>query len=71
MKELLWVVEAKFVDCSWGICDFGLEKYATTYYTEALKLMNEQQKFVKKSNEWWTKRHFRIAKYRRVVDDDK
>ncbi len=63
-KERLWIVEARFMDGLWDICNFGLKKYASTNYLKAHKIRKEQQKWLQKhGNKLWTPNKFRVVEY--------
>lgn len=59
----LWVVEVKYIDDTWGICDFGLNEYSSTDYYKAHEMKRKQQKHLQTRNKTWYKNCFRVRKY--------
>ena len=60
----LWIVEAKFSDGIWEICDFGLKEYASTNFYKAHKIKSKQLKWLQKyGNRTWYKNTFRVREY--------
>ena len=61
----LWVVEAKFYDGTWGICNFGLGAFASTNYHAAHKMKRKQQRYLQEhGNPKWYKKCFRVKEYK-------
>lgn len=62
--DRLWIVEAKFIDGTWGICDFGLKEYASTNYYEAHEIKRKQQAWLQENGaKEWYKNKFRVREY--------
>lgn len=65
--DRLWVIEAKFRDGVWGICDFASgsgEGFAFTNFYDAHKAKRNKQKYLQEhGSKTWYKKCFRVVEY--------
>jgi hypothetical protein len=63
MKRL-WVIECKFADGTWDICDFTEYRFAFTSYHMAHKTKKFIQQFLQTyGSKTWYKNTFRVIEY--------
>jgi len=67
-KNKVWIVEAKFANGLWDVCDFGLKKFCSTSYHEAHHFKRKQQACLNNhGSKLWTPDCFRVVEYGIVV----
>ena len=65
--ERIWVVEAKFLCGTWGVCSFGLGEFASDNYYTAHEIKRKQQNWLQEhGGKSWYKNRFRVREYRAV-----
>lgn len=69
--QRVWVVESRFLDGTWDVCDFTEQPFSSTNYFDAHELKRRAFDHCYLVSNIWKKSDFRVREWKPLKDDRK